>query len=69
MGLVNGSQGIVVGFSYEENRHFPIVKFDNIEQEITIHDHSWGFESDERYVLLKYLSFYHGQLRFTNRKV
>lgn len=49
MGLVNGSQGIVVGFSDEENKHFPIVKFDNIEQEITIHDHSWGFESDERY--------------------
>ena len=49
IGLVNGSQGIVIGFTYEDNKHFPIVKFDHIEQEITIREHSWSFESDERY--------------------
>jgi len=51
IGLVNGSQGIVVGFNSEGGKHFPIVKFDHIEYEITIREHCWTFESDERYCI------------------
>lgn len=49
IGLVNGSQGIVVGFVVEDNEHLPIVKFDHIDEEITIRKHSWSFESNENY--------------------
>jgi len=52
LGLVNGSQGLVVGFSNDENnKHFPIVKFDNIDTEVIIREHCWSFESDENYCI------------------
>ena len=53
MGLVNGSQGIVIGFVQEDSKNFPIVKFDYIDQEITIREHSWTFESDEKYSIVQ----------------
>ena len=51
IGLVNGSQGIVVGFSSEDGKNYPIVKFDHIDDEITIREHSWTFESNENYCI------------------
>lgn len=51
LGLVNGSQGVVIGFNNENNKHFPIIKFDNIQEEITIREHCWSFESDESYCI------------------
>ena len=51
-GLVNGSQGIVIGFNNDENnKSFPIVKFDHISEEVVIREHCWNFESDERYCI------------------
>lgn len=49
IGLVNGSQGIVIGFTVEGNKELPIIKFDNIDHEITINEHSWSFETNEKY--------------------
>ena len=49
MGLVNGSQGIIMGFATEDNKTCPIVKFDNIEHPVTIRDHSWSLESNGNY--------------------
>jgi len=51
MGLVNGSQGIIIGFTTEDNKKYPIVKFDNIEQPVTIREHSWSLESNVNYCI------------------
>lgn len=51
VGLVNGSQGIIVGFSSEDGKKYPIVKFDHIDHEITIKEHSWTFETNENYCI------------------
>lgn len=51
VGLVNGSQGIVMGFSAEGDKKVPIVKFDNIGDEITIREHSWPFETNGNYCI------------------
>lgn len=53
LGLVNGSQGIVVDFSKEGNKRLPIVKFDNIEDEIIVKGHNWMLESNENYSLMQ----------------
>tara|TARA_A100001011_G_scaffold400863_1_gene520138 strand:+ start:202 stop:1536 length:1335 start_codon:yes stop_codon:yes gene_type:complete len=51
LGLVNGSQGIVTGFNSEDGAHYPIIKFDNIEQEITIRQHCWTLETNKNYCI------------------
>lgn len=51
IGLVNGSQGIVIRFTSEDGKNYPIVKFDHIEDEITIREHSWTFETNENYCI------------------
>jgi ATP-dependent DNA helicase PIF1 len=43
IGLVNGSQGIVKRFEFG----YPIVKFDNIQTEMKMKEHSWGVESED----------------------
>lgn len=51
IGLVNGSQGIVTGFVDVDGKQMPIVKFDNIQNEITVSEHNWMLESNETYAI------------------
>lgn len=51
LGLVNGSQGVVKSFVVEDGMRFPIVKFDNIENEIKVKPHNWILECNENYSL------------------
>ena len=51
IGLVNGSQGIVLGFNSEDGKKYPIVKFDHIDHEIIIREHCWTFETNENYCI------------------
>jgi len=53
LGLVNGSQGVVQGFVSEDGIRLPIVKFDNIDSEVTIRTHNWILESNENYSLVQ----------------
>tara|TARA_Y100000816_G_C26100900_1_gene583377 strand:- start:274 stop:1608 length:1335 start_codon:yes stop_codon:yes gene_type:complete len=49
--IVNGSQGIVKSFTYDpdKNRHYPIVKFDNVELPVTVKEHEWFLDSKNKY--------------------
>ena len=49
--LVNGSQGIVVRFEYctINNKSYPVIKFENIEHDITIKEHSWEIDDNSNY--------------------
>lgn len=51
--LVNGSQGIIIGFEYdvENNENYPIIKFDKIDQPKVIKRNSWKIESDNKYTI------------------
>lgn len=51
LGLVNGSQGVVKSFVVEDGLRLPIVKFDNIENEIKVKPHNWILECNENYSL------------------
>lgn len=51
LGLVNGSQGVVTSFVSESGTRLPVVKFDNIENEITVKPHKWIMERNEKYSL------------------
>lgn len=51
LGLVNGSQGVVKSFEVEDGMRLPIVKFDNIENEIKVKPHNWILECNENYSL------------------
>ena len=49
--LVNGSQGVVVGFEYivDKNKYYPLVKFDKIDEPVIVQEHTWYLESNEKY--------------------
>lgn len=51
--LVNGSQGVVLDFKYvaERNNYYPVVKFDKIEEPVTVIEHSWFLESNDKYTI------------------
>ena len=51
--LVNGSQGIIIGFHYdvEDNEYYPNIKFDKIDEPKIIKKHSWYIESDNHYTI------------------
>ena len=51
--LVNGSQGVVLEFKYvaERNNYYPVVKFDKIEEPVTVMEHSWFLESNDKYTI------------------
>lgn len=53
IGLVNGSQGVVNKFVYssENQQYYPVVKFDNIDEPITITENGWTLENNEHYQL------------------
>ena len=51
IGLVNGSQGVVKDFKSENNKYYPIVKFDNIPYNITMKEHGWSLENNEKYTI------------------
>ena len=51
LGLVNGSQGVVQSFVDEDGFRVPVVKFDNIEHDVTMRPHNWILESNENYSL------------------
>ena len=49
--LVNGSQGVVVGFEYdaEQNQHFPLIQFEHIVEPRLIQGNHWHLESNKKY--------------------
>tara|TARA_Y100000389_G_scaffold204442_1_gene257011 strand:- start:32921 stop:34237 length:1317 start_codon:yes stop_codon:yes gene_type:complete len=51
IGLVNGSQGIVKCFRLENNKYYPVVKFDNIPYEMLIKEHGWLLENNAKYTI------------------
>lgn len=51
LGLVNGSQGVVKSFVNEDGMRLPVVKFDNIENEIKVKPHNWTLECNGNYSL------------------
>ena len=67
MGLVNGVKNRG-GIFYEENRHFLLSNSTILNKKLQFTTTVGGLKATKD-THLKYLSFYHGQLRFTNRKV
>lgn len=51
--LVNGSQGIITEFKYitSKNKYYPVVKFENIPDPITIMEHAWYLQSNDKYTI------------------
>lgn len=52
-GLVNGSQGIIQEFVYnvEKNQYYPVIQFDNIDETVTLEEHSWQIENNKHYTI------------------
>jgi ATP-dependent DNA helicase PIF1 len=50
-GLVNGSVGTVIKFEQIQNEKFPVIKFDNINEEILISTAEWELELNDSSVI------------------
>ena len=49
--LVNGSQGVIKSFEYcqTNKKNYPVIKFENIENEILLKEHSWEIDENNIY--------------------